>query len=192
MAPLPRREILAIAGGTLTLLAGCSTRTEVGTATEAEAPFSNLSIAEAPMGCPVPEYASRAKTPIPYPTPSVPSNDERAADLAVDMEAVYLTNRVIVNRTPNPTPTRTRNSTAAPTVDYPAVEATYDDRTVYRSDGGAIVHLEYVRTVGGDRQGTYTVNYYFADGGVARAEAGGYSSPGPHPTEDGVRLTCWE
>ena len=193
MSLTTRRKVLATASGTFaTLIAGCGNQTTTGTTTGTEAPFTDVSMAEAPAGCPMPDYASHARTPAPYPTPSLSSSDQAAADLAVNMEAAYLTNWVTKNRTPKPTPTQTRSSTAHPTVDYPAVEATYDNKTVYRFDGGAIVHLEYIRTVGDDRQSKYTVNYYFAEDAVARAEASGYSSPGPHPIKDGIVLTCWE
>lgn len=206
MPPSTRRTLLArVATLSTVVLAGCTGETSdeptgrtppaaddttagaddptVGTTTETPV-FEHLSTDGMVADCPMPDYASHATTPVPYPTPAAPEDAGAAIDLVTDIEAAYLDNWVVLNYDPLPTPTE-------PEVQYPAVSASYDARTVRQHETGVVVHLQYERRVAGDLEGTYTVSYYLTPSSVARAETPGYHRPGPHPTEEGVLLTCW-
>lgn len=195
MPPSTRRTFLAGIATPLTAVpAGClgrqSDEPTVGSTTDTPG-FEGLSTDGMTTECPMPDYAFHATTPVPYPTPAASTDAGVAIDLATDIEAAYLDNWVVLNYEPLPTATTTSGREAAPDIQYPAVSASYQSRRVLQRTPGVVVHLEYERLINGDVAGRYTVNYYLTASAVARAEATGYRQPGPHPTEEGVLLSCW-
>lgn len=207
MEPSTRRAILTGVGVTFSGgLAGCVTGDEQNkpaesssvSATSERDEFENLSTDGMPTECPQPDYAYHAVTPVPYPTPSVPDDADSVVKLAAGIEAAYLDNWVVLNYDPLDSGTTTPDTPTPSHVDYPDVAASYETRTVLQetengvvtTESAFVVHLRYERLVAGDVEGRYTVNYYLAESAVARAEAEGYGRPGPHPTDEGVLLSC--
>ena len=192
------------AGGTTTGTAGGTTTSDTGV------PFEDLSTAGMPTECLRFDYAYYATTPAPSPTPAAPPSETGAVELATAYERAYLRNWVVLNENPvdestgtaeSPTPSdesptgTTQRPTANPPT-YPAITAEYAARKVLgRTDRGAVVALRYDRILGGETRpreslGRYTVTYYLTDEATARAETAGDERPGPHPTEEGVLLSC--
>jgi hypothetical protein len=156
--------------------------------------YGDLSTDGLPTECPEFDDATSGVTPVPYPDPSVPDDHRSAVELATRIEAAYLDNRVVTER--DPVATTGDGTPVTPTPDeptYPEMSLQFDARSVVQeTDDGAVVDLRYERVVDGDSEGRYAVVYYITDSAVARAEQAGYDSPGPHPTGDGVRLSCWD
>lgn len=192
-----------------------TTRTDAGQgAKSGDGPFDDLDPSDAPTRCLRFDYSSYATTPVPSPTPTVPSTDTDAVTLASAFERAYLHHWAVTEYGPlneaetggdgetatataSEAATADRTATADPTPNapaYPTVERETERRDVLqRTADGVVVRLQYRRRIveTGDRS-RRTVVYYLTDAVAVRAATAGYVTPGPHPTRDGVRLTCAE
>ncbi|MEZ3116231.1 hypothetical protein RYH80_09940 [Halobaculum sp. MBLA0147] len=141
---------------------------------------------------------------MPSPTPTVPSADADAVALASAFEQTYLHYWAVTEYGPldeaetgDDRETATASETADPTPNapaYPTVERETERRDVLqRTADGVVVRLQYRRRVVETAETSRrTVVYYLTDAVAVRAATAGYVTPGPHPTRDGVRLTCAE
>ncbi len=126
--------------------------------------------------------------------PANPASRESAVERAVRIETAFVENQVVLDREPPTyTPTDGRTSETAVRDAYPDVTVGYERReTLQHTDRNWVVHLQYTRHLDDDVEGRYTVNYYISGYNAARAAVEGFEYPGPHPTDEGVLLNCWE
>lgn len=181
-------------------------QTESGGQRTRSVTFEQLNPSNAPTKCLRFDYSSYATTPVPSPTPTVPLVDADAVTLASAFEQAYLRHWAVTEyglldesatATDNGTTTADRPTTVEPTPnapDYPTVRRETERRGVLqRTADGVVVRLQYRRRIVETGEASRRTVVYYLTGTVAvRAETAEYVTPGPHPTEDGVRLTCAE
>jgi hypothetical protein len=190
-----RREVLAGIMGFTASLAGCSISTSSdNTQTESQTPvFQDLSIYGLP-DCPQAKEKFQSVTPEPIVMPASPESRESAVERASRIETAFAENQVYLTYEPlSHISTDGRTSKTADADKYPEVKLDFEAREVLQNiDRNWVVHLQYTRYLDDEIEKRYTVNYYISGHNAARAEAEGFESPGPHPTEEGTLLNCWE